>query len=997
MSRQPAPLQTFRLTDGGLIDRNAALSFTFDGKAYMGHPGDTLASALLANGVHLVGRSFKYHRPRGIFTDGSHEPNALLTLHEGAATDPNAKAPTVELCDGLIARSQNRWPSLSCDLMAVNSLFSPLFVAGFYYKTFMWPKAFWEKLYEPLIRRAAGLGALSGLPDPDAYEKSHAFCDILIIGAGPAGLMAARTAAETGLRVILCTDDTRTGGRLLSERHTVDGSIGADWAARITAELAAFPNVRLMTRTTVFGLYDGPTFAALERVGDCVPDAPAGAPRQRYWKIAARHAILATGATERPLPFGGNDRPGVMLASAVRGYANRTAVRVGQQVAVYTTNDAGWATAADLARLGIQVTAMIDVREQVPDAVTGPVRSADVPCLLGTTVARTFGRQRVKAIEVVDASGHRRRIPCDVLAVSGGWNPVIALGCGLSHRPVWQADAGAYLLDNGPAHLTPAGAAAGRASLHAALGDGIRAGQTAASALGASPPGISLPQAEDEPASGALFFQTETVRGKAFVDLQHDVTVADIALATREGYTSVEHLKRYTTLGMGTDQGRTANVTGNALLAAATGQAMAEAGTVLARPPVVPVPVAAFAAEHRGTHFRPARRTASHDWAAARGAVFTNAGLWKRAQWFPLPGETHWRQSVDREVTAVRTNVGVCDVSTLGKVDVQGADAGTFLDRLYINTFSTLPVGKARYGVMLREDGFVMDDGTTARLAEHHYILTTTTANAGPVMQHLEYCRSVLWPDLDVALTSVTEQWAQYAVAGPNARTVMQALLGDTLDLSNDAFPFMAAAETRWRGGAARIFRLSFSGELAFEIAVPAHMGGAMIEAIMDAGADWGITPYGTEALSVLRIEKGHVAGAELNGQTTAPDLGLARMMSTKKDYIGRPLAARPALTDPARPTLVGLKPVNPADTVSGGAHLLPVGAPLAAAHDQGYVTSVAHSPTLGHAIALGFLKHGPERIGQQICAVDPVRGRTVVMEVCPPTFVDPKGARLHV
>ncbi len=982
-----------RLSSGGLIDRSRPLSFTFDGRAMTGFTGDTLASALVANDVRLVGRSFKYHRPRGILTAGAEEPNALVTLRSGARAEPNSRATTVELFDGLEASSQNRWPSLSFDLMAVNQIAAPLFVAGFYYKTFMWPAKLWERLYEPLIRRAAGLGALSGEPDPDSYDKGFAFCDLLVIGGGPAGLAAALTAGRAGLRVMLADDDHCFGGRLLAERHEVDGMAGHEWAAVATAELAALPNVTLMPRSTVFGVYDGREYGIVERVADHLPAPGEGQPRQRLWRVIASQALLASGAIERPITFGGNDRPGVMMAGAVSAYVNRFAAAPGRRAVVFTSGDSGWRVAEDLLAAGVELLAIVDART-VLSAPSPAIVAAGVEIVAGGRVTDTRGSP-LHSVEVIDSRGHRRRFAADLLAVSGGWNPTIGLGSHLGGKPVWSDAIHAFVPGAMPQGLRAVGAASGALSLGSAIAEGHAAAADVVAQSRRTPaPSLAIRTSDDPASTGALFHVPER-RTKAFVDFQHDVTDEDVALAAREGFASIEHMKRYTTLGMATDQGKTSQIGGHALLAAATGRSIAEAGTILSRPPWLPVAIGALAGPHRGEHFRPVRKTASHDWAAANGATFVDAGQWKRAQWFARPGETHWRQSVDREVKAVRESVGICDVSTLGKIDVHGPDAAALLDRLYINLFSTLPVGKARYGVMLREDGFVMDDGTTTRFADDRFFLTTTTANAARVMQHIDHARQVIWPDLDVTATSVTEQWATYAVAGPRSRALMQALL-PAADLSNDGFPYMAAAELRWQGMPLRLFRLSFSGELAYEVSVPAKGGMLLLRALIAAGEPLGAQPYGTEALGVLRIEKGHAAGNELNGQTTAADLGMGRMMSKKKDFIGRVMAARPALADPARPRLVGLRAVDAAATLRAGAHLLAPRAAPVAANDEGYVTSAAWSPTLGCAIALGLLRHGAERHGEEIILHDPVRGPDVRAIVCDPVFVDPQGERVR-
>jgi sarcosine oxidase subunit alpha len=983
-----------RLGKGGLIDRQRALTFQFDGRRFTGHAGDTVASALLANGVQLVGRSFKYHRPRGILTAGSEEPNALVELRTGARREPNTRATVAELFDGLEATSQNRWPSLGFDVGAINSLLSPIFVAGFYYKTFMWPAAFWEKVYEPLIRKAAGLGRASEQSDPDIYEKAHAFCDVLVIGGGAAGLAAALSAARAGARVILCDEDFVLGGRLNGDRREIGGSSGVEWTQRAAAELESLPDVRVMRRTTVFGAYDGNTFGAVERVSDHLPTPSPHQPRQRLWKIVARRIVLATGAIERPLVFGDNDRPGVMMSSAARTYLHRFGVAVGQRPVVFTSTDDGWVTAFDLARAGIAVRAVIDTRTKLSASLLSGAKQTGIYTLLGAQVVATQGSHGLTRVTVRKHDGGMENLKADALCMSGGWNPNIALSTHLGGRPRWSDELSVFL----PSELrgtVVAGAARGSFTLAAALREGAAAGAEAAQSTGHDAPAWSAPTVDDELSGVTSCWRIADSRGKAFVDFQNDVTADDVTLAAREGFTSVEHLKRYTTLGMGTDQGRTSNVNGLALLAAATGRTIPEVGTTVFRPPYTPVSFGAFVGHHRGKDFRPTRLTASHRWAAERGATFVEAAQWLRAQWFAEPGETDWLQTVNREVTSVRSSVGVCDVSTLGKIDIQGKDAATFLDRVYINMISTLPVGKTRYGIMLREDGFVMDDGTTAHLAPGHYVMSTTTVNAGKVMQHLEHARQVTWPELDVQIVSITEQWAQYSIAGPNSRRLLERLLGGAIDVSNEAFPYLACAEFQWQSMRARLFRVSFSGELAFELAVPARYGDATIRALMTAGQEWGVVPYGLEALGVMRIEKGHVAGNELNGMTTAADLGLGRMMSTKKDFIGRVLAGRPGLVDANRPALVGLKPVDRSKRLFAGAHFLSSGATVALNNDQGYLTSVAFSPMLDHWIGLGLLARGQARVGERLRAYDPLRSGEIEVEVVSPVFFDPEGARL--
>jgi methylglutamate dehydrogenase subunit C len=985
-----------RLQAGGLIDRDRSLKFNFDGKSYAGFAGDTLASALVANDVRLVGRSFKYHRPRGFLTAANEEPNALVELRTGARREPNTRATTAELFDGLVASSQNRWPSLAFDLLSLNQLFSSLFVAGFYYKTFMWPASFWEKLYEPLIRRAAGLGRASGLPDPDAYEKATAFCDVLVIGAGPAGLMAARTAARAGARVILCEDDFRLGGRLLAERDEVDGGPGSDFARSVEDELSAMPDVRIFRRTQVFGVYDGGTYGALERLADHLPTPPTGMPRQRLWHFVAKRCVNAMGAIERPIAFANNDRPGVMLASAVRTYLNRYAAVPARRTVVFTSSDDGWRTARDLVAAGTEVVAVIDPRPDLPASLTAPLSRKGLRLLLGAKVTQALGGSKgLKAVEIAQG-GSVFRIEIDGLAVSGGWNPQIGLTTHQGGRPRWSPELSAFVPSSLPEGMHVAGAVSGDYGLSACLQAGCAAGAAAAEGCGFTGTVPKVPRAQDEAVAVTPLWHVTGGRGKSFVDQQNDVTVADIEIAWREGFRAVEHLKRYTTLGMATDQGKTGNVIGHAIMAELTGRSIEETGTSVTRPPHLPVAIGAFAGRHRGRHFKPTRYLAGHDWALRRGATMVDAGQWLRPQWFSAPGETDWLASVTREVTITRAAVGVCDVSTLGKIDIKGQDAGVFLDRIYINRLSTLPVGKARYGVMLREDGFVMDDGTVARLGPQHYVMSTTTANAAKVMQHLEFYHQVVWPDLDVAMVPVTEHWAQYAVAGPRSREVIQAIYGMAADVSNSAFPYLACRDIALADIPTRLFRLSFSGELAYEIAVPARYGEGLLEELVREAVARGGCVYGTEALGVMRVEKGHVAGNELNGQTVASDLGLGRMASTEEDYVGRIMSGRPAMMAPDRQALVGVRPADPAQRLRAGAHVLALGAAPVADNDEGFVTSVVYSPTADSWIGLALVKGGMTRVGTRMRAFDPVRNGDVEIEIVSPIVVDPKGVRLH-
>ena len=984
--RSPANVKT------GLIDRDTSLAFSFNGRQMTGHAGDTLASALIANGVRLVGRSFKYHRPRGIFTAGSEEPNALVTLHEGAHSEPNTRATVAELFDGLVARSQNHRGPLHFDLLAVNDLLSPFLTAGFYYKTFMWPKSFWEKLYEPVIRSAAGLGRLSGEEDPDTYDKGFLHCDILVIGAGPAGLSAALQAARSGARVILSDEDFLPGGRLNAETYEVSGMPGHRWAAETVAELGSMENVRLMTRTTVYGAYDHGVYGALEKKTDHLA-ASDGKPRQVLWRIYSKQAILCAGATERPIAFANNDRPGIMLAGSTRTYANRFAALAGKRVTIFTNNDDGWRTAADMADAGSQIAAIVDSREIAP--LAAPAGAAIV---MGGSITDTSGRLALKSVTLSNG----QTIETDCLAVSGGWNPNVHLTCHQRGRPQWNEAINAFVPGGElPVGMRVAGSANGSLTLAACLAEGHKAASESARALGFTPSRSRPARASDEASANAAFWHVGggKKRGpkRAWVDLQNDVTTKDVKLSHREGFRSVEHLKRYTTMGMATDQGKTANILGLAIMAEAAGKTIPETGTTIFRPPYTPVAIGALAGRSRGKAFRPTRLTTSHQWAEQQGAVFVEAGMWLRAQWYPKPGETHWRESVDREALAVRRSVGICDVTTLGKIDVQGKDGARFLDALYTNTFSTLPVGKVRYGLMLREDGMAYDDGTTARFGENHFVMTTTTANAVLVFRRMEFARQCLFPDMDVNLISATEQWAQFAVAGPNSRKLLEKIVDSEHDISNEAFQFMACGELTVCGGTrARLFRISFSGELAYEIAVPARYGDALVRRLMEAGHEYDVTPYGTEALNVLRIEKGHATANELNGQTTALNLGLGRMVSNKKDCIGKVMAGREALVTDDAIKLVGFRPVDPKDKLLSGSHFIARGNAAVTENNQGWMTSVCYSPHLETMIGLGFIKQGDERMGERVIAADPLRGTACEVEIVSPHFIDAQGERLR-
>ena len=972
-----------RVDGKGQIDRNKPVTFQFDGQTYSGFQGDTLASALLANGVRLMGRSFKYHRPRGVLTAGSEEPNALVTVGHGAHQTPNLRATTLEIHDGLSAASQNRWPSLSTDVMAVNDALSSFLSAGFYYKTFMWPQAFWTKVYEPIIRRAAGLGALSGTEDPARYNKAFAFCDILIIGAGPAGLMAALTAGRAGADVLLVDENPDLGGRLLAEDEQIGSKPAIAWVKGVQAELNAMANVRIMRRTTITGAYDQGTYGALE-VGSPEIATKESAPQETFWRIVAKRALLCSGAIERPIAFANNDRPGIMTAGAVRAYLHKWGVAAGQNIAVFCNNDDAHRTARDLQAAGCNIAALIDTR---PDAeILG-----DFPSFTGAEVVDTRGRKNLREIHVRQGATIHK-VQADCLAMSGGWNPTLHLTCHTGGRPVWNDTISAFVPVPGSVPgLDVAGSALGVFTTKACLKSGTYRAKLMLQDLGYQARVVAVPKSDDMPYQLSPFWSVSG-KGRAWLDFQNDVTVKDVALAARENYASVEHMKRYTTQGMAPDQGKNSNVSALAVLADATGQSIAETGTTTFRPPFVPVPIGAMGAGAKGKGFAPERFTTSHKASVERGAPMVETGLWYRPMFFPRASEKTWRQSCDREVNLVRNAVGLCDVSTLGKIDIQGRDAAKLLDFVYTNKFSTLKSGRVRYGLMLREDGFVMDDGTTACLAKNHYVMTTTTAAAGPVMKHLEFVSQCLRPDWDVQMISVTEQWAQFAVAGPKSRQLLNTVLGSAID--NDTFPFMGCGSVQVMGVSGRLFRISFSGEHAYEIAVPARYGDSLFRVLSSQAEALGGGHYGMEALNVLRIEKGFITHAEIHGRVTAFDIGMERMISTKKDCIGKTMAARPGLTGDTREQLVGLRPAGAVKQLTNGAFLFGLGVDPVRENAQGYSTSVGFSPTLGHSIGLGFLQNGRARHGEKLRLVDHLRGLDVLCEITDPVFFDPEGGR---
>ncbi len=992
-------MSRFRLAEHGRLKGARRIQFHFDGQRYVGLEGDTLASALLANGVHLTGRSFKYHRPRGILGSGPEEPNALVEIRrDDARRQPNIRATMQPLYDGLDAGSQNRWPSLDFDIGGANGMFSRFLTAGFYYKTFMWPKAFWHRVYEPYIRAAAGLGRAPTKPDPEHYANRFAHVDVLVAGAGPAGLAAALAAGEAGASVLLCDEGTAFGGWLKAESSTtIDGVAAMDWVDGAVARLAGMANVRLMPRTTAFGYYNHNMLALAEQVTDHLSEPDPALPRERLWQVRAKKVVLATGSIERPLVFPDNDRPGIMLAGAARLYLNHFGVAPGRRVAVFTAHDAAYAAAIDLKRAGVAVPVIVDLRAEPPADIAAAARALGIEVLAGYEIKTVRGTRRISGftVEELRSGQDNRRFDCDALLMSGGYTPSVHLFSQSRGKLVFDPALQAYVPAEPAEDCISVGAAAGDFDLAKTIGAARSAGRTAA----AGKAGTAAPVAVEgtAPCGGGMAGATPAAGAgkfvKAFIDFQNDVTAKDIRFAVAEGFRSVEHIKRFTTTGMATDQGKTSNIHGIGVAAEALSRPMPEVGLTTFRAPFTPVTFGTIAGFAKGLLFDPTRKTPIHDSAEAEGAVFEDVSLWKRAWYFPKGVDMH--AAVGRECRTVREAAGLFDASTLGKIEVVGPDAAKFLDLIYATPLASLAVGKCRYAIMLNEAGFIIDDGIVARIGEDRYHVTTTTGGAPRVLDLMEDYRQTEFPDLAVWMTSVTEQWAVIAVQGPKAREIVAPYV-DGLDISPDAFKHMSVAECTFMGVACRLFRVSFTGEAGYEINVPADYGRAVWDALREHGRGLGAEPYGTETMHVLRAEKGYIiVGQETDGTVTPADAGLAWAVSKKKtDFVGKRGLERSDLVAPGRKQLVGLKSANPLTVLEEGAQIVADPNEAVPMTMLGHVTSAYHSDATGRSIALALVKDGRNLIGRTLYV--PMPKETIAVEVTDTVFFDPEGERLH-
>lgn len=997
-------MNAFRNKDGGFINRECPVNFTFDGKTYQGFEGDTVASALLANGVHLVGRSFKYHRPRGFVSAGSDEPNALVRTSRGAGrSEPNTRSTIQEIYEGLEVTSQNSWPNVSFDVGAINDFMGGLFSAGFYYKTFMWPKSFWDRVYEPIIRASAGLGRSPSEPDPDIYASRYMHCDVLVVGAGAAGLAAARRSAISGADVVIVDENNRLGGSLLSISDVkIDDKPAVEWLVEIVLELKEL-GVRIMTRTTAIGYYHQNMVGLCEKITDHLAELPDGVPRERMWRVRAGQVVLAQGALEKPLVFAGNDRPGVMLASAAQTYLNRYGVKVGNKPVIVTSHDSAWQVAFDLHTVGAKVAAIIDVRNKVDTKLVQKAEALGIKALVSHTATGTTGRRRVSALRVNPVGGNSvgaaQSINCDCVLMSGGWTPSLHLFSHTKSSLDWDSENQVFLPGKKSEDCFIAGAGRGLWGVSKVLGDGDLAGAQAAKAAGFKSSKGKFTVENDDDGTGIICKELPTdldeSRVKAFIDFQNDVTAKDIRLAVREGMRSIEHVKRYTTNGMATDQGKMSNMNGLMIASDAVGKPAPEVGLTTFRPPYTPTTFGTFAGYHRGELFDLTRKTPIDGWAEENGAVFEDVALWRRARYFPVNGE-NMHQAVTRECKKTRQSLGIFDASTLGKIEISGPDAAEFMNRMYTNPWTKLASGRCRYGLMLGEDGFILDDGVIGRLNSDLFHVTTTTGGAARVLNIMEDFLQTEWPQLNVWFTSTTEQWSTIALNGPNARNILEQFV-EGLELSDENFPHMSIAECKIFDLPCRLFRLSFTGELGFEVNIPSRYGLMVWERLIEAGKQYDICPYGTEAMHVLRAEKGYIiVGQDTDGTVTPHDVGMSWAIGKKKtDFVGMRSLKRPDLIAGGRKQLIGLLTDDPKVILEEGAQIVADPNQPIPMKMIGHVTSSYWSEALGKSIALALVEGGHNLMGSTIYI--PMPDKTYEATICDTVFYDPDGERLKL
>jgi len=995
--------QDFRVNNIGLINREKKILFKFNGKKYFGYEGDTLASALIANGVHLVGRSFKYHRPRGFFGVGVDEPYALVQLYRNNETIPNIKATEQELFEGLEAKSVNCWPNVKFDIGAINNFLKIFLPAGFYYKTFMWPKSFWYKFYEPFIRKAAGFGIVSTQHDQERYEHKYEYCDLLITGSGPSGLASAYAAAKNGAKVILAEDKTRFGGSLLTTESNIGNLNGKEWVDKVINELKTMTNVKIKNRAQVFGYYDHNMLVMSERITDHLPKSKKYIPKQRLWYIRAKEVVIASGSIERPLVFGNNDTPGVLLASAAKEYLKVYGVLVGKKPIIFTNNDSAYETAIEFKKNGIDPI-ILDSRKNVNSEIVNEAKNLNIKIKFSHVVVAAKGYKKVKYAEIAKISDDKKKLSeiqnmkCDCICVSGFWTPTIHLASQSGNKTKFDKDIDAFVPDKSKQNETTVGSANGLFTLEETLKKSFEVGANLSKKITNNDNTIPVPTVvEKKHSKHDKFWCVPLPKGKKykrFLDFQNDVSVSDVELALKEGYRSIEHVKRYTTLGMATDQGKTSNLNGLQLVSNVENKIVPEIGHTTFRPPYTPVTIGTIVGREVGKHSKPTRKSPIHLWHEKNNAVFVDAGLWLRPRYYKQGNET-LLEAAKREAKNVRKNLGICDVTTLGKIDIKGPDAPEFLNRIYTNAWMKLPVGKARYGVMLREDGIVMDDGTTTRISENHYHMTTTTAQAANVLSHLEYYLQIIWPELNVNVVSTTEQWAGVAIAGPKSRDFLKKLFSN-LDVSNEALPFMGYKESTFLGFSVRIFRISFSGELAYEINIESDYGLLLWEKLMELGKEFNIQPYGTEALSTLRIEMGHVAGPELDGRTIPYDISLEGLVSKKKDFIGKRSLERISFTDKNRQKVVGLIPIDRKSAIPEGSYLVIDKKGKTPISKLGHVSSSCWSVENNNPFSLAIVKDGKNMIGKKLFAVSPLKNTSIEVEIISSHYVDPKGERVR-